>query len=109
MATDFVKIDQSVWQINREGTLLAIHPFDYLAWTSDLSVIAASVEKQSKGKNRELSLEGSASPATLKSLTAHGWKVKERVGLLTGTPLQNQTAAGAGGAATGTAIKIITR
>jgi len=109
MATDFVKINQSVLQINREGTLLAIHPFDYLAWTSDLSVVVASLEKQSKGKNRELWLEGSASPATLKSLTAHGWQVKERVGLLTGTPLQNQTAAGAGGAATGTAIKIITR
>jgi len=108
MATDFIKIGSSVLQINREGTLLAIHPFDYLAWTSELSVIDASVEKQFKDKNRELWLEGSASPACLKALTARGWKVKERVGLLTGTPLQNQTAAGAGGAATGAVIKIIT-
>ncbi len=34
-----------------------------------------------------------------------GWTVKERVGLLTGEPLQNQTAAGAGAGATGNVIK----
>ena len=55
MATDFVKIGQSVWQINREGTLVLIFPFDYLAWTSAVSVVAANAEKKSKGKKRESS------------------------------------------------------
>lgn len=108
VATDFVKIGRSVWQINREGALVLVFPFDYLAWTSELSALAANVEKKFKAKKREVWLEGSASPNSLKALTARGWKVNERVRLLTGKPLQNQTAAGAGGAATGAAIKIIT-
>ena len=84
-----------------EGTLVLVFPFDYLAWTSEVSVLTANAEKKFKAKKREIWLEGSASPASLEALTARGWKVKERVGLLTDTPLQKQTAAGA-------AIKIIT-
>jgi len=91
-----------------EGTLVLVFPFDYLAWTSEVSVLTANAEKKFKDKKREVWLEGSASPDSLKALTAGGWKVNERVGLLTGTPLQKQTLAGAGGAATGATIKIIT-
>ncbi len=108
MATDIIKIDKTLWQINRDGTLLGIVPIDYLAWTTGASRIAASAEKSPQAKQREIWLEGSASPASNKALTARGWKVKERVGLLTGDPLQNQTAAAAGAKATTTVIKTIT-
>ncbi len=108
MATDIVKIDKTLGQINRKGTLLGIVPIDYLAWTTGASRIAASAEKSPQAKQREIWLEGSASPASNKALTARGWKVKERVGLLTGDPLQNQTAASAGAKATKTVIKTIT-
>ena len=107
MSTDIVKISKTIWQVNRKDTLLGVFPIDYFAWTAEASKIAASAEKNSKAKNREIWLEGSASPISNKALTVRGWKVKERVGLLTGNPLQNQTAAGAGAAATGTVIKTI--
>ena len=107
-ATDIVKINKTIWQVNRKGTLLGIFPIDFLAWTPEASKIAAGAEKKSKAQNREIWLEGSASPLSNKALTARGWKIKERVGLLTGDPLQNQTAAGAGAAATGTVIKTVT-
>ncbi len=95
-ATDIVKIDNEVWQLNRKGVLVGAFPIDYLAWTAEASTIAGGVEKNPKARQRELWLEGSASPEARKGLTARGWKVNERVGFLTGTPLQEQTAAGAG-------------
>jgi hypothetical protein len=109
MGTDIIKIDKTVWQLNRKGTLLGIFPIDYLFWTADVSKIAAAAEKSPKSKNREIWLEGSASPASNKALTDRGWKVKERVGLITGNSLQNQTAAAAGAKATTTVIKTITQ
>ena len=108
MTTDIIKIDRTIRQINRQGTLLGIFPIDYLAWTTYVSRVAAVAEKSPQAKQREVWLEGSASPASNKALTARGWKVKERVGLLTGDPLQNQTAAAAGAKATTTVIKAIT-
>jgi hypothetical protein len=108
-AADIVKVENEVWLLNRKGTLVGTFPIDYLAWTSEASDIARGVEKNANAKTRELWLEGSASPESLKALTARGWTVKERVGLLTGEPLQDQTAAGAGLGATATSIQVITR
>ena len=105
MATDIVKIETLTWQVNRKGTLVGVFPLDFLAWTPEASQDAAAVEKDPRAKTRELWLEGSASPIALKALTARGWKVKERVGLVTGTPLQDQTAAGAGAGAVGSGVK----
>ena len=84
-------------------------PIDYLAWTAETSKIAAAIENDPKAETRELWLEGSASPDSYNSLTARGWKIKERVALLTGKPLQDQTAAGAGLGATATTIQVIAR
>ncbi len=106
-ATDLVKIDNEVWQLNRKGVLVGAFPIDYLAWTSEASTIAGGVEKNPKAKQRELWLEGSASPEARKGLTARGWKVNERVGFLTGKPLQEQTAAGAGMGAVGAGIGLM--
>ncbi len=105
-ATDIVKINGEIWQVNRKGVLVGAFPIDYLAWTAEASTIAQSVERDPKGKQRELWLEGSVSPEARKGLSARGWKVNERVGFLTGTPLQEQTAAGAGMGAVGTAIGV---
>ena len=105
VATDLVKIESTVWQINRQGTLIGLFPIDFLAWTEEASSITAAVEQDPRAQTRELWLEGSASPVSRQALTARGWTVKERVGLVTGTPLQDQTAAGAGAGAVGSAVK----
>ena len=106
-AADIVKVDTYVWLLNRKGTLVGALPIDYLAWTKEAAAIARGVEKDSRAKTRELWLEGSVSPQGLKALTSGGWKVKERVALLTGDALQDQTASGAGMGATITSIGII--
>ena len=105
MATDIIKIETYTWQVNRKGTLMGIFPIDFLAWTQETSQILAGVEKDPRAKKREIWLEGSASPETNKAITARGWTIKERVGLVTGKALQDQTAAGAGAGAVGSAVK----
>jgi hypothetical protein len=106
---DIVKVENEVWLMTRKGILVGTFPIDYLAWTADASRIAVAIEKDPQAKTRELWLEGSASPESNKALSARGWKIKERVALLTGKPLQDQTAAGAGLGATATSIQVITR
>jgi len=108
-AADIVKVQNEVWLMTRKGTLVGTTPIDYLAWTAETARIAAAIEKDPKAENRELWLEGSASPETNKALSARGWKIKERAALLTGKPLQNQTAAGAGLGATATTVQVIAR
>ena len=108
-AADIVKVQNEVWLMTRKGILVGTTPIDYLAWTAETSRIAAAIEKDPKAQSRELWLEGSASPDANKALSARGWKIKERVALLTGKPLQDQTAAGAGLGATATSVKVITR
>ena len=109
MAVDMVKIENDVWLMNRKGVLIGVFPIDYLAWTAETSKIATAIENHPKAKERELWLEGSASHDCKKTLTARGWKIKERVALITGKPLQSQTASGAGAGATATSIKTIIR
>ncbi len=106
---DIVKVENEVWLMNRKGVLVGAFPIDYLAWTAETSRIAAAVEKNPQAQNRELWLEGSASPECNKALSARGWKIKERVALLTGKPLQDVTAAGAGLGATATSVRVITK
>lgn len=108
MPVDIIEIEGFTWLVNRKGTLVGTFPIDYLAWTSEASAIAWGVEKHAKDKRREIWLEGSASPDSRKALTSRGWKVKERVGLLTGEPMQQLTASGAGMGATATVIKAVT-
>ena len=95
--------------MTRKGVLVGPFPIDYLAWSAETSKIAAAIEKDPKAKSRELWLEGSASPESSKALTDRGWKIKERVGLLTGKPLQEVTAAGAGMGAVGAGVQVITK
>ena len=106
-AADIVKVDTYVWLLNRKGTLVGVFPIDYLAWTQEASSVVKGVEKDSRVKTRELWLEGSVSPLGRKALINGGWTVKERVALLTGDALQDQTASGAGMGATSTAIGVI--
>ncbi len=106
---DIVNVQNEVWLMTRKGTLVGTTPIDYLAWTAETSRIAAAIEKDPKAQSRELWLEGSASPDANKALTARGWKIKERVALLTGKPLQDVTAAGAGLGATATSVQVIAK
>ena len=108
-AADIVNVESEVWLMSRKGVLVGTFPIDFLAWTAETSKIAAAIEKNPKAEKRELWLEGSASPESNKALTARGWTIKERVALLTGKPLQDITAAGAGLGATATSIQVITR
>ncbi len=107
--TNIVKIDTYTWQVNGQGTLVGIFPIDYLAWTEEASQILAGVENDPRAKKREIWLEGSASPASLKRLKDRGWTVNERAGLISGEPLQDQTAAGAGASAVGSTVKRVVR
>lgn len=109
MAADIITLENEVWLLNRKGVLVGVFPIDYLAWTAEVSEHAAAVEKDPKAKTRELWLEGSASPNANKALTARGWKIKERVALLTGEKLQDPTAAGAGLGATATTVQVIAK
>ena len=102
-----LKCRGQIWLLNRKGTLVGALPIDYLAGTKEAATIAKGVEKDSRVKTRELWLEGSVSPQGLKALTSGGWTVKERVALLTGDALQDQTASGAGLGATSTSIGVI--
>jgi hypothetical protein len=65
---------------------------DYVAWTADLDVVIREMTEDAAAlagvKTKEIWLEGSASPDVRQAMEALGWTVKERVGLLTGEPLQ---------------------
>ncbi|MDX1707071.1 MAG: hypothetical protein R3274_00635 [Desulfobacterales bacterium] len=108
-AADIVQVQGEVWLLTRKGVLVGAFPIDYLAWTAETAKIAGEIEQNPQAQNRELWLEGSASPECNKALTARGWKIKERVALLTGKPLQDVTAAGAGLGATATTIQVIAK
>ena len=69
-----------------------------------LSYVSPSIRKTAR---RSIWLEGSVSPQGRKALSSRGWIVKERVALLTGDPLQDKTASGAGMGATTTAIGVL--
>lgn len=106
-ASDIVRVAGYTFLINRKGVLVGIFPIDYLAWSAEVSTIAGVIERTPEAKKRELWLEGSASPQSRKALVDRGWMVKERVAMLTGKSLQDQTASGAGMGATTTAIGIV--
>jgi hypothetical protein len=103
---DIIEIENVLWLQTRKGALVGIHPIDYLAWTPEVAGATAPAA-QSQADNREIWLEGSASPDARLALTANGWTVKDRVALITGEPLQQVTAEGAGLGVTGTVIKTI--
>jgi hypothetical protein len=107
--TNIILVEELPWQVTRQGALVGVFPIDYLAWTEEVSAIVRAVERATQAKIREVWLEGSASPAARQALANRGWTLKERVGLLTGEPLQDQTAAGAGMGATTTAVGVIAR
>ena len=90
--TDVVSSTEPPLQKTRDGRLVGVFPLDYVAWTADLDVILRQITKQSATlsgvKAKEIWLEGSASPDARQAMEALGWKVKERVALLTGEPLQ---------------------
>jgi hypothetical protein len=106
-AADIVRVAGYTWLVNRKGVLVGAFPIDYLAWFGEVSNISRAVERAPEAKNRELWLEGSTSPQARKALVDRGWVVKERVAMLTGDPLQDKTASGAGLGATATGIGIV--
>ncbi|MGI9331286.1 MAG: hypothetical protein ACR2QB_11290 [Gammaproteobacteria bacterium] len=105
---DIVKIGEALWLATGKGALVGIQPIDYLAWTEEVANVTA-LAAGSQEKDREIWLEGSAGPDARQALTANGWTVNDRVALVTGQPLQQVTAEGAGLGVTGTVIKTITQ
>ena len=104
--TDIVDIGGLVWARTGDGRLIGVFPIDFLAWTPETSDAVADAA-QVDAKGREIWLEGSASPVAREALTKSGWTVKDRVALLTGKPLQDATAAGAGLGVASTAIGVV--
>ena len=103
---NLVMIGGFVWMKAGNDQVVGAFPADYLAWTEEVKIDAAAAAAKS-GKKPELWLEGSVSPTAREQLAAAGWTVRERVGLITGDPLQEETAAGAGMGAALKAIGII--
>jgi hypothetical protein len=99
---DIVLVIDSLWIRKSDGTLVGLFPIDYLIWFDELEEAATALASEKV----EVWLEGSTSPTAREALTAAGWTVKERVGLLTGEPLQDKTSAGAGMGAASKAISI---
>ncbi len=102
-----VEIGGFIWNRTEGGDLIGIFPIDFLAWTEE-SDFASSAAKATNASSHQILLEGSASPTARKALTDAGWEVKDRVALLTGDPLQDESASGAGLGITSTAIGIAT-
>ena len=105
---DLVDVDGLIWMKTSAGALIGAFPIDYLAWT-DETHRAVQAAADTDAKSREILLEGSASPTARQALTDAGWNVTDRAALLTGDPLQDATAAGAGLGITSTAIGTISR
>ena len=85
---DIVEAESALWLKTRSGRLIGMHPVDYLAWIAPVRAVA-EVGVAKDAKSHEIWLEGSASPLAREGLTAIGWDVKDRVGLITGEELQN--------------------
>ena len=73
LPVDIVRVENEVWRMTRKNVIVHTFPIDYLAWTAQTYKIAAAVEKNPQAKNRELWLEGSASPDANKALSIRGW------------------------------------
>jgi hypothetical protein len=89
---DMVALTKQSVQRTADGRLVGVYPLDYVAWTADLDVVIREMTEDAAAlagvKTKEIWLEGSASPDVRQAMEALGWTVKERVGLLTGEPLQ---------------------
>ncbi len=79
----FVDADGIPVLLTNNGKIIAIFPFDYIAWTPNLGKKAMSVSAaitQMPGiSGKELWVTGQVHPLARKALEAKGWKVEERV------------------------------
>jgi len=89
---DLIPLAEVPVQKTADGRLVGVFPLDYVAWTADLDVIIRDMTGDaavlSGVTSKEIWLEGSISPDAREAAEALGWTVRERVGLLTGEPLQ---------------------
>jgi hypothetical protein len=79
----FVDADGIPVLLTNNGKIIAIFPFDYIAWTPNFGNKAMSVSaaiKQMPGiSGKELWVTGKVHPLAKEALEARGWKVEERV------------------------------
>ena len=65
-----------------DGTVVAILPHDYLAWTQRFAnmerVVSDTLRRMSGIKEKELLIVGAMEPKTRNILEAKGWKIRER-------------------------------
>ena len=91
--TDIVDIANEPWQLTPDGRVVGLFPLDFVLWTAEARDIVQEanrdIAKLSEVKSREIWLEGRASKDSRQALDAEGWLVKERVGQITGKPLQS--------------------
>jgi hypothetical protein len=84
---DIVSIDSEAWLRTRSDKLVAAIPADYLAWSPELEGAERSVSAQAEKlgiKGKKFLVEGRVDPQARKALESRGWKVSERVQLVSG-------------------------
>ncbi len=79
----FVDADGIPVLLMNNGKIIAIFPFDYIAWTPDFGrkaiAVSAAIKQMPGISGKELWITGKVHPLARKALEAKGWKVEERV------------------------------
>jgi hypothetical protein len=86
------------WLVGRNGVVLGTLPVDYLAWTPDIAAGAKMIEEYASNQRgitgQELLVEGRVSPTTRRALEDHGWKVQDKVYLVSKKPVKKSGSTG---------------
>jgi hypothetical protein len=65
----------------KDGTVVAVLPLDYLAWTQRFAnkerAVSEAIRKMPRVKGKEMLVVGAVNPSARKALEARGWKIEE--------------------------------
>lgn len=78
----FVDADNLPLLQKKDGTVVAVLPLDYLAWTERFAnkekAVSEAIRKIPRVKGKEMFVVGSVNPQAKRALEARGWKVEDR-------------------------------
>lgn len=78
----FVEADNLPLLQKKDGTVVAVLPLDYLAWTQRFAnkekAVSEAIKKIPRAKGKEFVIVGSMDPTARKALQTRGWKVEEK-------------------------------
>jgi hypothetical protein len=81
-----VVLSGSPFLLTGEGVIVGLAPLDYVAWTPALqhkvNAVQADLDAMAGIKGKQLWLEGVFTDAARQNLTAHGWQLREKTGMI---------------------------